>query len=79
VNDNGGTYGQVNVLGIEPLKPENFGLPARAARSAGGEPSQLERLLAQALTRACLDGEPTACLLRTRVKGLPSLGSGGGG
>ncbi|MGI9020845.1 MAG: MlaD family protein [Solirubrobacterales bacterium] len=73
VNDNGGTYGQVDVLEIEQMKPENFGLPARAARSSGGDPSQLETLLARALEQACLDGSGAACALRLRSPELPPV------
>ena len=70
VNDNGGTYGQVDVLELEDPKPENFGLPASAARSRDGGPSLLERKLAIALERTC-EQNPCACILRFAVPGLP--------
>ncbi len=73
VNDNGGTYGQVDVLEIEEPKPENFGMAPRAARSSGGEPSRLEELLARALERMCLEGSGAACALRLRSPDLPPL------
>jgi phospholipid/cholesterol/gamma-HCH transport system substrate-binding protein len=79
VNDTGGTYGQVDVLEIEDLKPENFGLPDSAARSTGGRPSELQRKLALALELACKDNA-AACLTRFSVPGLPDrLVSRGGG
>jgi phospholipid/cholesterol/gamma-HCH transport system substrate-binding protein len=80
VNDNGGTYGQVDVLGFEDPKPENLGLPASAARARDGQPSLLDRKLALALERTCPDN-PYACILRFTVPGLPKelVGRGGGG
>ena len=45
VNDNGGTYGQVDVLELEDPKPGNVGLPASAARSRNGHLSELDRKL----------------------------------
>ena len=71
VNDNGGTYGQVDVLEFEDPKPENVGLPAAAARSRAGRPSVLDRKLALALERTCKRNE-VACLLRFMVPGLPT-------
>lgn len=79
VNDNGGTYGQVDVLQIEDPKPENFGLPLRAAQSSGGEPSRLDELLAKALTKTCLKGSAEACYMRSNAPGLPPPSTGGGG
>ena len=38
VNDNGGTYGQVDVLEFEDPKPENFGLPASAPAAPTAAP-----------------------------------------
>jgi phospholipid/cholesterol/gamma-HCH transport system substrate-binding protein len=79
VNDTGGTYGQVDVLEIEDLKPENFGLPESAARGRNGRPSPLERKLAEALERTC-KANPVACIMRFTVPGLPErLQSRGGG
>lgn len=80
VNDNGGAYGQVSVLEIEDLKPENFGLPESAARSRDGRPSELQRKLAEALELAC-KRNAAACVARFEVPGLPDhlVTSGGGG
>ena len=80
VNDNGGTYGQVDVLEIEDIKPENLGFPGSAARSSSdGRPSELQRKLALALELACKDN-PAACLMRFQIPGLPDhLVSRGGG
>jgi ABC-type transporter Mla subunit MlaD len=80
VNDRGGTYGQVDVLGLEPLKPENLGLPASAARSRGDGPSPLQRMVSVALERTC-DDNAYACVLRFAIPGLPNqpLTGGGGG
>lgn len=70
VNDRGGAYGQVDVLGFQDPRPENLGLPQSAAESSGGEPSLLERKLALALERTC-DVNPIACIMRFTVPGLP--------
>ena len=70
MNDNGGTYGQVDVLELEDPKPENLGFPASAARSRSGEPSELERKLSIALEDTCNENE-IACILRFLVPGLP--------
>ncbi len=55
VNDRGGGYGQVDVLGFEDPRPENLGLPQSSAESAGGGSSPLERKLALAFERTCDD------------------------
>jgi phospholipid/cholesterol/gamma-HCH transport system substrate-binding protein len=81
VNDRGGAYGQVDVLGLEPAKPENLGLPASAARSRGDRPSELDRKLAVALEEECKDNA-AACILRFEIPGLPHQPltvDGGGG
>jgi phospholipid/cholesterol/gamma-HCH transport system substrate-binding protein len=82
VNDRGGTYGQVDVLEIEDLRPENFGFGPAAARSRDGEPSRLDRALSTMLERTCRES-PAACLLRFTIPGLPeeplTLGGGEGG
>lgn len=83
-SDNGGVYGQIDVLKFEPPKPENFGVPAAmaGARGAAG-PSELELALARALERVCVQSNPWACVARFNVPGLPakpvSAGKGGGG
>ncbi len=78
VNDRGGAYGQVDVLGFADPKPENLGLPASAAKSSDGGPSVLERKLALALERTC-DTNPIACIMRFEIPGLPPEPVGGGG
>jgi virulence factor Mce-like protein len=70
VSDSGGNYGQVDILKPEPLRPENFGLSAAAARSQGGRPPRMETLLATALERSCQTQSPYACLMRF---GIPEL------
>jgi phospholipid/cholesterol/gamma-HCH transport system substrate-binding protein len=70
VSDSAGNYGQVDLLKPEPLRPENFGLQAAAARSQGGRPPRLETLLATALERSCQTQSPYACLMRF---GIPEL------
>jgi phospholipid/cholesterol/gamma-HCH transport system substrate-binding protein len=70
VNDNGGTYGQVDVLELEDPKPANLGLPASAARSRNGHLSELDRKLSIALEETCKTNE-VACILRFLVPGLP--------
>jgi phospholipid/cholesterol/gamma-HCH transport system substrate-binding protein len=70
VNDTGGAYGQVDVLEIEDIKPENLGLPESAARRRNGRPSELQRKLALALELACKDNA-AACLTRFSIPGLP--------
>jgi phospholipid/cholesterol/gamma-HCH transport system substrate-binding protein len=72
VSDNAGNYGQVDLLKPEPLRPENLGLPAAAARSVGGHPPRMDTLLATALERSCQTQSPYACLLRF---GIPELAS----
>lgn len=79
VNDRGGAYGQVDVLGFADPRPENLGLPQSAARSAGpGKASPLERKLALALERLCKDN-PMACILRFTTPDLPKAIVGGRG
>lgn len=57
----------------EEPRPENFGLPAAAARSSGDGPSELDRKLAQALGGHCRAGDSRACALRESVPGLPAV------
>jgi phospholipid/cholesterol/gamma-HCH transport system substrate-binding protein len=80
VNDNAGTYGQVDVIGFEDPKPENLGLPAAAANKRPGGHSLMQIKLAAALEKACRRDSTWACLLRFQVPGLSSipLGSGDG-
>ncbi len=77
--DRGGPLGQVDVLGTEPLNPENFGFPASAKQGAGRE--RLSHDVALELERLCRTENPAACLLRFEVPGLPKrpLTAGGGG
>jgi len=77
VNDRGGAYGQVDVLGFADPRPENLGLPRSATQSAQpGKSSPLERKLAIALERTCKQN-PVACILRVGAPGLPPVGEGG--
>jgi virulence factor Mce-like protein len=62
--DRGGPYGQTDLINIEPLHPENFGLPP------GSSLFRLERLYARALERRC-HSNPLACVFRFQVPGLP--------
>lgn len=82
--DTGGPLGQVDVLGVEPLNPEDFGLGAPKTGAAGVTQRQtLHTDLAIALERLCGDNSVAACVLRFSVPGLPrhlltaSPGSGG--
>jgi phospholipid/cholesterol/gamma-HCH transport system substrate-binding protein len=79
VNDNGGAYGQVDVLELEDPKPGNLGLPASAARARDGHLSAMDRKLSIALEETCKTNE-VACILRFLVPGLPQepLTTGGG-
>jgi phospholipid/cholesterol/gamma-HCH transport system substrate-binding protein len=70
VSDSAGNYGQIDLLKPESLRPENFGLPAAAARSRDGNPSRMETLVATALERSCQTQSPLACLVRF---GIPEL------
>ena len=81
VSDNGGVYGQVDVLKFEPAKPENLGFPAAAGSGRGERPGRMERLLAVALERVCERENPWACVARFSVPGLPErpLTAGRGG
>ncbi len=67
--DTGGPLGQVDVLGTEPLDPEDFGFKSKA----GGGPGKdlLRRDVAIELERVCRTQNPVACLLRFEVPGLP--------
>jgi phospholipid/cholesterol/gamma-HCH transport system substrate-binding protein len=78
VNDRGGAYGQVDVLGYADPRPENLGLPGSAAKSANGAPSMLERKLALALEETCKTN-PMACIMRFEIPGLPPQPVTGGG
>jgi phospholipid/cholesterol/gamma-HCH transport system substrate-binding protein len=63
--DTGGGYGQVDFIRVEPLRPENFGLPAGTNRA------QLAHAVALALERTCITENPLACAVRFAIPGLP--------
>ncbi|MGH2952193.1 MAG: hypothetical protein ACRDKX_09130, partial [Solirubrobacterales bacterium] len=63
--DNGGPLAQIDVMNIEPLRPENFGLKAGADREL------LARRFSRALERTCRTENPLACLMRFQTPGLP--------
>lgn len=73
VSDNGGVYGQVDVLKFEAPKPENFGLPSSMARAPAGHAGSdfLQVKLAAALEKLCVASNPWACVARFDVPGLP--------
>jgi phospholipid/cholesterol/gamma-HCH transport system substrate-binding protein len=73
VRDNGGVYGQVDVLKFEPAHPENFGFSSAAAsaRSADGDTSRLDSALAKALELSCRTQSSYACFLRFSMPRLP--------
>jgi hypothetical protein len=71
-NRRGGTAGQFDIMNFEAT-PEGFGFAKADARSEGGEPSRLSRVLAETLERTCRDGEPAACLIRFAAPGLPKV------
>jgi phospholipid/cholesterol/gamma-HCH transport system substrate-binding protein len=78
-----GPYANFAILNAE-VTANGFGLPARAAESRNGEPSRLNRLLAESLEHVCKDTNPIACVARVGLPELPEepiLGdakSGGG-
>jgi ABC-type transporter Mla subunit MlaD len=69
-NRNAGPYAQFAIVNAE-FKPQWFGLPAGAARSKSGKPSQLNLALAAALEKTCSENA-AACVLRFSMPGLPS-------
>ena len=71
--DTGGGYGQVDFVNVEPLRPENFGLPADTSRA------ELARRVALALERVCIEENPLACAVRFAIPGLPKQPLLGGG
>jgi virulence factor Mce-like protein len=79
VNDNGGTYGQVNVLEIEPLRAENFGLAPSMMRASGSGPSPGERKVVRAFKLACLEGIVPACTIGRSLPGAPESTQDEGG
>jgi virulence factor Mce-like protein len=62
--DRGGAYGQVSLINIEPLRAENFGMPADTSRA------QLKLMAARAYEQACRSNL-FACVLRFQIPGLP--------
>jgi hypothetical protein len=77
--DSGGPLGQVDVLGTEPLDPQNFGFNSKADGGPGKR--VIARDLAIELERVCRTQNPVACVLRFEVPGLPRrpLTAGRGG
>jgi phospholipid/cholesterol/gamma-HCH transport system substrate-binding protein len=67
--DTGGSLGQVDVLGSEPLDPADFGFPSKAKGGPGA--GVLRRDVAIELERVCRTENPVACVLRFEVPGLP--------
>ena len=74
-NRRAGTYAQQAIVSAE-LDPSGFGLGPAAARSRGGKPSRLSRMLAEALEHVCRQSNTAACLLRFNTPGLPAAGKG---
>jgi phospholipid/cholesterol/gamma-HCH transport system substrate-binding protein len=80
--DTGGPLGQVDVLGTEPLNPENFGLGAPKTGAAGAaQRKTLHTDVATALERLCVQQNLLACVQRFNTPGLPKrpVTAGGGG
>lgn len=71
VSDGGGIYGQVDVLGIEPLRPENFGFPA-STRAGSPRSDRMYALWNTALEQRCAQGTLAACTMLL----LPPGGAG---
>ena len=71
--DRGGAYGQVDLINIEPLRPENFGYGADTSRET------LKRQVARALELTCREQNPIACVFRFQIPGLPDDPVTGGG
>jgi ABC-type transporter Mla subunit MlaD len=64
VQDRGGGYAQIDLVNIEPFRPENFGLPVGADRD------RLKRRYAIALERICRTENSLACLFRAAIPGV---------
>ena len=80
--DTGGPLGQVDVLGAEPLNPEDFGLGSPKTGAAGvAQRHTLHTDVALALEKLCSGDNLPACVLRFTVPGLPKqpISTGGGG
>jgi phospholipid/cholesterol/gamma-HCH transport system substrate-binding protein len=71
VTDGGGVFGQVDVLGIEPLRPENFGFPP-STKASSPKGQEMYRLFATALEQRCAEGSVPACIMRVETPGLPT-------
>ena len=69
VSDNAGIFGQIDVLGIEPLRPENAGFPPSAGSTAAGR-ARIKNLFAKALELTCTTNA-LACLFRAADPELP--------
>jgi phospholipid/cholesterol/gamma-HCH transport system substrate-binding protein len=70
--DTGGQFGQVDVIGNEPINPEDFGLGKAKTGAAGVAQRQtLHRVVAIALERLCRQENMNACALRFSTPGLP--------
>lgn len=70
-NRRAGTYAQQAIINTE-FHPEDFGLGAAATQSRPGRPTRLGSMLAELLERTCRDGQPSACLMRFNLPGLPA-------
>jgi phospholipid/cholesterol/gamma-HCH transport system substrate-binding protein len=80
VNDNGGTFAQIDNVLFETPRPENLGFPEGATGRDGELPTELSVSIAEALERTCRTENTAACLFRYTVPGLPrepELGGGG--
>lgn len=79
MNRRAGPFAQFAIVNLE-LTPEGFGFRRSAARSQGGEPSQLMTKLAAALEQTCVENT-LACAMRFGIPGMPEdlvLGEGEG-
>jgi ABC-type transporter Mla subunit MlaD len=71
LNKNTGPYLQTAIINAE-ITPSGLGLGTSAAKSTGGRPSKLSRMLAETLEYVCRQDNSMACLLRFNLPGLPS-------
>lgn len=65
VQDTGGVHAQIDVMNVEPARPENFGFGPDADRQ------RLRRQVGIALEHACRAENPLACVMRFAIPGMP--------
>lgn len=71
--DRNGTYSPIDIVKVEPAKPENFGFGGAGTRLRGARRARFGRKLARALETVCATRDPLACVYRFNMPGLPKL------